>query len=59
MKRMGAEAIMKVCKMGFSIGFERCKLMAQAFLPNNAEFLKANPSYESLKVMVDTTWWHS
>lgn len=51
---MGAEAVVEAYKMGFSTGFERCKQMGQAFLPNNSiEVLRTNPLDESLKAIVD------
>lgn len=54
MVKIGADAIVEACKMGFFAGFKRCKQMAQAFLPNNgAKILKINPSNGSLKAMVD------
>lgn len=54
MEKMGTEAMAKACKKSFFVGFERCRSMVQAFLPNNhAKLLRTNPSYESLKDVVN------
>lgn len=53
LEKKGTETITEACKMGFSTGFEKCKLMAQAFLPcNSAKLLKTDSSNQSLKTVV-------
>ena len=50
--RRGVKIINQACKIAFSIGFERCKIMAQVHLPaDSTELLQANFSNESLKVV--------
>lgn len=54
MEKMGAEAMTEACEKSFFINFRRYKSMVQAFLSNNhAELLRADPSDESLKAMVN------
>lgn len=54
LEKMRTKAMAKACKKSFFIGFDLCKSMTQAFLPNNhTELLRANPSDGSQKAMVD------
>ena len=47
-----ADVINQACKIAFSMGFKRCKIIAQAYLPaDSVELLQVNFLDESLKVV--------
>ena len=50
----GTEIMVKACKLGFSMDFERCKEMTRVhLLMNDAESLRMDPLDKSLKIMID------
>lgn len=52
LKKKGVKAMMKACKIAFTVGFEKCKSMIQAHLPTiTSNFCMC--LYECLKAVID------